>query len=124
MIIVDTSVWVEFFKGRQPYFLKLTELLEESQVLAMECIFAELMQGAKNKHERETINEYWLNLPKNTEQGIFLKAGLESGKNKWFSKGLGLIDSAIIILARETGSTIWTLDKKLRIVLRKNESYE
>ncbi|MEK6766152.1 MAG: PIN domain-containing protein [Planctomycetota bacterium] len=124
MIIVDTSVWVEFFKGRQPYFLKLSERLEESQVLAMECIFAELMQGAKNKHEREIINEYWLNLPKYSEQGIFLKAGLESGKNKWFSKGLGLIDSAIIIMARETGSTICTLDKKLRIILRKNESYE
>ena len=65
-------MWVEFFKGRQPYFLKLSERLEESQVLAMECIFAELMQGAKNKHEREIINEYWLNLPKYSEQGIFL----------------------------------------------------
>jgi hypothetical protein len=121
MIIVDTSVWVEFLKGYQPYFLRLSKLLEEGQVLAMECIFGELMQGAKNKHEREIIKEYWLNLPKYSEQGIFLKAGLESGKNKWFGKGLGLIDSAIIIMARETGSTIWTLDKKLRLILRKDE---
>ncbi len=61
MIIIDTSIWVEFFKNRQPFFNKATTLLEENQIYALECIFGELMQGALNIRERNIIFEYWLN---------------------------------------------------------------
>ncbi len=52
------------------------------------------------------INEYWQNLPKPEISNMFLKAGIESGKSKWLSKGIGLIDSVIILSARETTSRI------------------
>ncbi|MDP6625286.1 MAG: pilus assembly protein, partial [Nitrospinota bacterium] len=57
-------------------------------------------------------------------KNVFLKAGIESGKNKWLSKGIGLIDSVIILSARETSSRIWTLDKKLKDILEKEEIFE
>jgi len=124
MVIVDTSVWVEFFKGRQPYLKRNAALLEENQVYALECVFAELMQGALDQHERNTINEYWQNLPKTELQTILLMAGIESGKNKWIAKGVGLIDSVIILSARETVSKIWTLDEKLKKILKREEIFE
>jgi|TARA_Y100000294_G_C8292876_1_gene231490 hypothetical protein len=124
MVILDTSVWVEFLKGKEPFFKKITTLLEENQVYALECIFAELMQGALNSRERDIIYEYWKNLPKAEVKNVFLKAGIESGKNKWLSKGIGLIDSVIILSARETSSRIWTLDKKLKDILEKEEIFE
>lgn len=110
-------------KCRHPFFKKISTLLEENQVYALECIFAELMQGALNNRERDIIYEYWLNLPKPEAENIFLKAGIESGKNKWISKGIGLIDSVVILAARESFSKIWTLDKKLKNMLKKEEMF-
>ncbi len=124
MIIIDTSIWVEFFKNRQPFFNKTITLLEENQIYALECIFAELMQRALNILERNIIYEYWLNLPKPEVENLLIKTGIESEKNKWISKGIGLIDSVIILSARETSSKIWTLDKKLKIILKKEETFE
>lgn len=124
MIIIDTSIWVEFFKYRQPFFNKITTLLEENQIYALECIFGELMQGALNTRERNLIYEYWQNLPEPEVDNLYLKAGIVSGKNKWISKGIGLIDSVIILSARETLSKIWTLDKKLKSILKKEEIFD
>jgi predicted nucleic acid-binding protein len=121
MVILDTSVWIEFLKGNPKFFKKVISLLEENRVYALECIFAELMQGTLNNRERKIIFEYWKNLPKPDIDNIMLKAGWESSKQKWTSKGIGLIDSVILFTARETQSTIWTLDNKLRVILKKEE---
>ena len=123
MIVVDTSIWIDFLKAKEPIFTQLRVLLDNGQVMANECVFAELMQGAKGKREVDIISEYWRNLPKNTNDGILFKAGKESSRNKWFDKGVGIIDCAILMYARENKSQIWTLDKKLLSILTKDEKY-
>ena len=40
-----------------------------------------------------------------------------------FSKGIGLIDCAIIISARRHHAKIWTLDKKLNNILEEEEKF-
>ncbi|MEE9315780.1 MAG: PIN domain-containing protein, partial [bacterium] len=92
MIVVDTSVWIEFFKGNAPIFPKLKELVEMRQVIACECVFGELLQGARTKRERSILNEYWENLPKVDEHNIWIEAGTFSSEKKIQSKGVGLID--------------------------------
>jgi len=124
MILIDTSIWIEFLKARPPYFDEVSELLEENLVLALSCIFGELLQGAKNKRERSIIQNLWTNLPKIEEHDLFIKAGLESGRKKWTDKGIGLIDSVIITAARQASATIWTLDKKIETTLKSDELYE
>ena len=64
MIILDTSVWIEFLKCNQQYFPKIRKLLESGEILAVECVFGELLQGVKNKKEEETVLKYWEHLPK------------------------------------------------------------
>lgn len=123
MVIIDTSVWIEFFKGNQPCFDHVSELLDRNEILALSSIFGELLQGAKNKREISLIQEFWQNLPKISEDNLFIKAGLKSGKNKWIDKGIGLIDSVIIVASRDTGSFIWTFDKKLLALLKKEEKF-
>ena len=123
MIVIDTSIWIEFFKVNEPYFSKLKDFLDANEVLAVECIFAELLQGALNTRERKVIKEYWINLPKHQEIDLLIEAGLLSSEKKWISKGIGLIDSVIILSARKTNSKIWTLDKKLNSVLEDSEKY-
>ena len=72
MILVDTSVWIEFFKGNDPVFSHLKKCVEKQDACAAECVFGELLQGALNKRERTIISGYWSSLPKLDESGIFV----------------------------------------------------
>jgi len=123
MIILDTFIWIEFLKNNPEYFSKVKYLLENQQVLAVECIFGELLQGAKNKREIEIISLYWENLPKAKIENGWIKAGIYSSSNKLTSRGVGLIDSYIIISARNNNSQIWSLDKKLNSLLKTEERF-
>ena len=117
MIIADTSIWIEYLKQRDPIFQRVEVLLEIAEILAVECIFGELLQGARNKREREIVEGYWENLPRADEKGLWIEAGLYSGRHKLFAKGVGLIDAAIIVAARRGKAKIWTLDIKLSGIL-------
>lgn len=124
MILVDTTIWVEFLKGHQPYLDQMKQLLEDRQVLAVEPVFGELLQGAKDDRERRIILGFWENLPKNQTQDAWVKAGELSSRNKWSDRGIGLIDVVLIISARDSNAKVWSLDKKLKSVLHKNENFE
>lgn len=123
MILIDTSVWIEFFRAREPYYSQTIEMLEEGQIQGVACVFGELLQGAQSKRERTLILDIWNNLPKGGDADTIVWAGLESGKHKWMDKGIGLIDAAIIMAARSARAQIWTLDKKLKGVLDPQESF-
>jgi len=123
MILVDTSIWIEFLKRNEEVFTIMQQKLERGEILAAECIIGELLQGAKDEHEQMIITSYWECLPKINESGIWIEAGTYSGRNKLISKGIGLIDVVILMIARRTNSKIWTLDKKLLNLLKKSEMF-
>ena len=123
MIVVDTSVWVEFFKSRPSYFLPFRSLLDHQQVVAVECVFGELLQGAKSERERSIIVGYWTNLPKRPEEGLWVEAGTLSANHGWVSKGVGLIDAFLLAFIRAYDFQLWTLDKKLAAVANPAELF-
>jgi hypothetical protein len=123
VIIVDTSVWIEFFRQREPWHASLRRLLESRQVLALECIFGELLQGVKNEREAAVILEYWTHLPKLDENGLWLEAGDQARRHGWPTKGVGLIDAFIMTGARRCDGRVWTLDKKLESILEPKKRY-
>jgi len=122
-IIADTSVWIEFLKNNQNVFPLMAELLERCCVIGVGCIFGELLQGVKTKRERDIILEYWKYLPKTDEHNIWIDAGIYSNENKLLEKGIGLIDSILIVLAIKNKLRLWTLDRKLKKVLRPDLTY-
>lgn len=79
----------------------------------LKWIFGELLQGAADKRERSTILSYWRNIPKFDSTAIWIEAGIYSSDEKAYPKGVGMIDCAIIIAARRTNSSVWSLDRKL-----------
>jgi predicted nucleic acid-binding protein len=97
-IIFDTSIWIEYFKGKPQYFDVCQQLLEKGEVKTIEILFAELLQGTLNKREVETIRAYFELVPKIGIDHLYLLAGEYSKKEKLISKGIGLIDSVIIII--------------------------
>jgi predicted nucleic acid-binding protein len=123
MILADTSVWVEFLNANEPVFRVLRELIEVGNVIAMEFIFGELLQGARTKREKTVIRDYWEYMPKEDEKGIWLEAGNYSAENRLIDKGIGLIDSAIICFSRKHNTKVWSLDKKLMSMLKNDEIF-
>jgi predicted nucleic acid-binding protein len=122
MVIVDTSVWIDFFKGHEPCFSPLSVLLADRQVLALPCVFGELLQGARNKKEQVIITDFWQSLPKvspNLFETAWIQAGSLSSKERWFARGIGLIDSTILYIAKESSNKLWTLDKEVMKVAKK-----
>jgi len=120
MIIVDTSILIDAFRGDQSKFLTLRKLHEKDELLILSPILAELLQGAKSQSEVETIKQLWLDLPKINESSFWIDAGINSFKNKWKDKGVGIIDGLLISIAWRHKYKIWTLDKKLISVAGSN----
>jgi predicted nucleic acid-binding protein len=116
-IIADTGIWIEFLKKNDDIFAMIQELLEKNYILAVGCIFGELLQGVKTRREMDIIMEYWKCLPKIDENNIWVEAGVYSNENKLIEKGVGLIDSLLVVLAVRNRLKLWTLDKKLRNIL-------
>ena len=124
MILADTSVWIEFLKGREKYFESFDDLLKQKQIIAVECVFGELLQGTRSHEERELIRAYWEHLPKIDDRGLWLVAGEFSSDGQWHSKGVGLIDLFLYAVARKYQFRIWTLDKKLKSLFSTDEIFD
>jgi len=123
MIILDTSVWIEYLKRNEDYKLVIDNLLRAKQVLGFDFIFGELLQGAK-EDEKSKISGIWEILPKVNMNGIGFYAGKYSMDNKLWTKGVGLIDCAIIYTTIESKSILWTLDKNIINILDTSYLYK
>ena len=116
-IIFDTSIWIEYFKGKPEYFDICHQILENGEIRTIEIIFAELLQGALNNREVDIIRAYWQIIPKIEIDQLYLLAGEYSKQEKLISKGIGLIDACIITATIQSNSKLWTLDKKIKSFL-------
>jgi predicted nucleic acid-binding protein len=120
-IILDTSIWIEYFKKNNEYFDTCQQFIEKGVVKTIELIFAELLQGAHSKEEIKMLKAYYELTPKVEIDQLYLLAGEYSHKEKLTSKGIGLIDASIITATVVSNSKLWTLDKKIKAFL--NEQY-
>ena len=112
-IILDTSIWIEYFKGNVNYFDPCQQLIEKREITTIELIFAELLQGARSIREVDMLKAYYELIPKVEISHLYILAGEYSQKEKLISKGIGLIDACIITATMASNSKLWTLDKKI-----------
>lgn len=65
MVIVDTSVWIDFFNGRgSKYHLALHHLIEEGEDICIaDIILTEILQGIKSDKDFKQTKEYLLEFP-------------------------------------------------------------
>jgi tRNA(fMet)-specific endonuclease VapC len=63
-MIVDTSVWIEFFRrADSPHSMCLKRLLREGRVVLQGLILAELLQGIKSQKESRIVKKALQKLP-------------------------------------------------------------
>lgn len=123
MILVDTSVWIEFFKAKDPVFTDLKKRLESGDIIAHSLIFAELLQGCRNKKEADLVLNYWDVLSDSESERGIIEGGYLSYEKKFYSRGVGLTDAVLVHECRRRSARIWTLDKKLLSLLKEQEIY-
>ena len=92
-IIVDSSVWFEYFKGNDPYFKEVQTYLDIFSIKIIDPVVGELLQGAFSQKEINFITEHIQNVPEIEIKDLFEKAGKYSFEHKLIAKGIGLIDA-------------------------------
>lgn len=72
MILVDTSVWVDFLRGKKSaHRHTLHRLIEdEEDVSITEIILTEVLQGIRNEGDFQTIKGYLLEFPVYSPKGV------------------------------------------------------
>lgn len=64
MVIVDTSAWIEYFRGGLPRVVKkVDQCLEQDLVGIGDLVYCELMQGIRSPRERNVVSALLLSLP-------------------------------------------------------------
>ena len=81
-ILLDSSVWFEYFKRKDPYFKEVQMYLNTLSIKIIDPIIGEILQGALNPNELNFIKAYIQYVPKIKINELFEKAGLYSFENK------------------------------------------
>ena len=124
MVLLDTSVWIEYFRQIEPVASQVTDLLEDQQVITVEPVFSELMFRARDIKERNVIRTYWQILPRAEfkEESMF-DASSFAFDSELYGNNVSLIDVVIIRSAQRGGYKLWTLDDRVTGSLDSSQLY-
>lgn len=115
-VLVDTSVWVDYFRGTSPPVSeKMDSLLSEAVVCVPKIVLAELLQGAKSDREVAAIEDF-LEAFTIIDHGpdTWMKAGKLSRRLRSRGRTIHLIDCYIAVIAEESRCALFTLDEHFR----------
>jgi predicted nucleic acid-binding protein len=107
MVLVDTSVWIEHFRRREP---RLAECLAEGLVLMHPFVSGELACG--NLKDRSVVLALFDSLPA-AKPAAHSEALECMERHRLWGRGLGWIDVHLLASALVSDCRFWTMDKML-----------
>lgn len=111
-VLVDTSAWIDYFRGQEPLHGMVAALLEENRICCLGLILAELLQGAKGEKERLALRDFPDIFPFVEDSvALWIKAGELSAQLRSRGKTLGLADCFIAVAAKEREVSVLTNDR-------------
>ncbi len=113
LVLIDTSVWIDYFSGRTAALTRTLDLLLDNGTIATAAIvLAELAQGAKSERETNTIRSHFRPLAWIASTDAHWEvAGQMSAKLRRAGKNVNLTDCYIAALAQTAQARVWSLDK-------------
>ncbi len=112
MVVADTSVWIEYFKGGDaPTRAALRDLIRAQQAILVGVVLAELLQGSRSSKEADALLSKLAGLPfLETTFSTWKRTGELSASLRRKGVTLPLSDLVIAALALEHGCRVYTLD--------------
>lgn len=110
-VLVDTSVWIEFFRKNDPFYSVVSQMIDDEQICCLGIILAELMQGAKSDKELAVLNDFskvFEFIPET--QNLWADAGRLSFDLRRKGITIGLADCYIAVAAAQANAMIATCD--------------
>ncbi len=120
MVLVDSSVWIEYFKGNESVLL-LNELIDSNNLCINDLILAELLPSINHKKELD-LKELLLTIERidiaiDWHQIISMQTiNLRNGINK-----VGISDLIIAQNAIENNIELYTMDKHFDLMSKIHE---
>jgi predicted nucleic acid-binding protein len=113
VVLVDTSVWIRFLAGTEPYASGLDRLLSGDEVLGHEFVYGELLIG--DRGGRPTILAVYGGIHQapvvpHADVVEFVRRRRLNGR------GLGWIDAHLLASALVSHAALWTADRRLASV--------
>jgi predicted nucleic acid-binding protein len=116
MVLVDTSVWIRFLTGREPYATELDSLLERDEVAGHELVFGELLIGDKGGR-RKLLDAYGqMHQATPVPHGDVVAFVRE---RRLHGQGTGWIDVHLLASAIVSRYRLWTADPRLSALAAK-----
>jgi len=111
-IIVDTSIWIEYFKNNKDIAEFIDDGLDRGCVYIVGPIISELLQGVRSDEELNMLSMYIDAVPQfkfETRDWIDVGVISYSLRKKGFT--IPLTDIMIAVIAKNNGAAVYTLDK-------------
>lgn len=111
MILLDTSTWIDYFRGKIPGE-RVESLLLNKQIVAHPWVTLELLLGHLSFKQKQVLTDLSL-LKQLTEYPLgdvlpFIE------KENLKGKGIGLVDVQLLYTCLVENCQLWTQDKKLK----------
>ena len=110
-VLVDTSIWIEFFRKHEPYYGIVARMIDDERVCSTGIILAELMQGAKSEKELTVLADFpqvFSFIPETTQ--LWSDAGRLAFNLRRKGLTIGLSDCFIAVAAASIRVQVATLD--------------
>jgi predicted nucleic acid-binding protein len=110
--LVDTSVWIRFLAGQEPYASALDELLAQADVVSHDLVQGELLIGDRGRARAKLLAAYAtirrVRTVPHAEVVEFVTVRRLQGT------GLGWIDAHLLAAAAVERCTVWSADVRLQ----------
>ncbi|MFN8643227.1 MAG: PIN domain-containing protein [Candidatus Binatia bacterium] len=111
MVLVDTSIWIRFLAGREPYARQLDRLLASDRVLGHELVYGELLIGDRGRTRGALLAAYSEIHRARTVSHSDAIALVEARQLR--GRGIGWIDVHLLATALVERCTLWSADLAL-----------
>ena len=113
MVLVDTSIWIRFLAGKEPFVTELDQLLAEDEVIGHDLIYGELLIGERGG--RVKLLTAYAEIER--APSIAHDEVVELVKSRRLGgRGIAWIDAQLLASALVAGSKLWTAETTLTAI--------
>ncbi|MDX9870978.1 MAG: PIN domain-containing protein [Clostridia bacterium] len=116
-IIVDTSIWIEYFKNNDTVARIIDEGLDTGTIYIAGPVISELLQGVKSNRELSMLEKYIDAVPYlECKMDDWTEAGHVSFSLRKIGITIPLTDIIIYSIAKKNDAMIFTRDKHFNLI--------